>query len=165
MRCIFFAGNISGDCIMTLNMKSMTELAGGELCLPQRPHSQVGVTRRRSKANELPWMETSAAAARSITSWCTSLVLSFVDRNGHWFSLSRSGTQHRIVKYIYTTIAALSPKSFLKIWRKSSRALPILTAIIASIFMRLQYYMLPLRDLCATAFCVCPLFFYDKKSS
>ena len=29
-------------------MKSMTELAGGELCLPQRPHNQVGAVRRRS---------------------------------------------------------------------------------------------------------------------
>ena len=28
-------------------MKSMTELAGGELCLPQRPHNQVGAARRR----------------------------------------------------------------------------------------------------------------------
>ena len=27
-------------------MKSMTELAGGELCLPQRPHNQVGAARR-----------------------------------------------------------------------------------------------------------------------
>ena len=27
--------------------KSMTELAGGELCLPQRPHNQVGAARRR----------------------------------------------------------------------------------------------------------------------
>ena len=25
----------------------MTELAGGELCLPQRPHNQVGVARKR----------------------------------------------------------------------------------------------------------------------
>ena len=25
----------------------MTELAGGELCLPQRPHNQVGAARRR----------------------------------------------------------------------------------------------------------------------
>ena len=25
----------------------MTELAGGELCLPQRPHNQVGAVRRR----------------------------------------------------------------------------------------------------------------------
>ena len=31
-------------------MKSMTELAGGELCLLQRPHNQVGVARR--KANQ-----------------------------------------------------------------------------------------------------------------
>ena len=29
-------------------MKSMTELAGGELCLPQQPHNQVGAARRRS---------------------------------------------------------------------------------------------------------------------
>ena len=29
-------------------MKSTTELAGGELCLPQRPHNQVGAARRRS---------------------------------------------------------------------------------------------------------------------
>ena len=28
-------------------MKSMTELAGGELCLLQRPHNQVGAVRRR----------------------------------------------------------------------------------------------------------------------
>ena len=28
-------------------MKSMTERAGGELCLPQRPHNQVGTARRR----------------------------------------------------------------------------------------------------------------------
>ena len=30
-------------------MKCMTELAGGELCLPQRPHNQVGAARRRSE--------------------------------------------------------------------------------------------------------------------
>ena len=29
-------------------MKSMTELAGGELCLPQRHHNQVGAARRRT---------------------------------------------------------------------------------------------------------------------
>ena len=29
--------------------RSMTELAGGELCLPQRPHNQVGAARRRRK--------------------------------------------------------------------------------------------------------------------
>ena len=28
-------------------MKSMIELAGGELCLLQRPHNQVGAARRR----------------------------------------------------------------------------------------------------------------------
>ena len=28
-------------------MKSITELAGGELCLPQRPHNQVGAARWR----------------------------------------------------------------------------------------------------------------------
>ena len=28
----------------------MTELAGGELCLQQRPHNQVGAARRRSLA-------------------------------------------------------------------------------------------------------------------
>ena len=28
-------------------MKSMTDLGEGELCLPQRPHNQVGAARRR----------------------------------------------------------------------------------------------------------------------
>ena len=28
-------------------MKSMAELAGGGVCLPQRPHNQVGAARRR----------------------------------------------------------------------------------------------------------------------
>ena len=28
-------------------MKSMTELAGGELCLPHRPHNHVGAAARR----------------------------------------------------------------------------------------------------------------------
>ena len=32
-------------------MKSMTELAGGELCLPQRPHNQVGAARRRRRTS------------------------------------------------------------------------------------------------------------------
>ena len=32
-------------------MKSMTELAGGELCLPQRPHNQVGAARRRRNSS------------------------------------------------------------------------------------------------------------------
>ena len=36
------------------NMKFMTELAGGELCLPQRPHNQVVVARtRRMNMHEL----------------------------------------------------------------------------------------------------------------
>ena len=30
-------------------MKFMTELAGGELCLPQRPQHQVGAARRRRR--------------------------------------------------------------------------------------------------------------------
>ena len=34
---------------------SMTELAGGELCLPQRPHNQVGAARRRRRI--LPSLE------------------------------------------------------------------------------------------------------------
>ena len=34
-------------------MKSMTELAGGELCLTQRPHDLVGAARRRRK--EMKW--------------------------------------------------------------------------------------------------------------
>ena len=34
-------------------MTSMTELAGGELCLPQRPHNQVGAARRRRFVWEL----------------------------------------------------------------------------------------------------------------
>ena len=32
-------------------MKSMTELAGGELCLPQLPHNQVGGAGRRRKVD------------------------------------------------------------------------------------------------------------------
>ena len=28
-------------------MKSMTELAAGELCLPQRPHNEMGAARRK----------------------------------------------------------------------------------------------------------------------
>ena len=44
-------------------MKSMTELAGGELCLPQRPVNQVGATRRRRlRTHQLVAM--SAAATR-----------------------------------------------------------------------------------------------------
>ena len=35
-------------------MKSMTELAGGELCLPHRPHNQVGAARRRRSFFNLP---------------------------------------------------------------------------------------------------------------
>ena len=31
-------------------MKSMTELVAGELCLPQRPHHQVGPARRRRRS-------------------------------------------------------------------------------------------------------------------
>ena len=30
-------------------MKSMAELAGGELCLPQQPHNQEGAARRRRR--------------------------------------------------------------------------------------------------------------------
>ena len=30
----------------------MTELAGGELCLPQRPHNQVGAARRRRRSHD-----------------------------------------------------------------------------------------------------------------
>ena len=30
--------------------RSMTELAGGELCLPQRSHNQVGAARRRRRS-------------------------------------------------------------------------------------------------------------------
>ena len=40
-------------------MKSMTELAGGELCLPHRPHNQVGAARRTST---LTTLRTSALA-------------------------------------------------------------------------------------------------------
>ena len=33
----------------------MTELAGGELCLPQRPHNQVGAARKRRRRDEVLW--------------------------------------------------------------------------------------------------------------
>ena len=33
-------------------MKSMTELAGGELCLPQQPYNQEGAARRKVKDSE-----------------------------------------------------------------------------------------------------------------
>ena len=33
----------------------MTELAGGELSLPQRSHNQVGASRRRRRIFALPW--------------------------------------------------------------------------------------------------------------
>ena len=36
-------------------MNSMTELAGVELCLPQRPHNQVGAASRRRRRNEARW--------------------------------------------------------------------------------------------------------------
>ena len=43
-----------------LKTRSMTELAGGELCLPQRPHSQVGAARRRvTLLNKIAIQETS----------------------------------------------------------------------------------------------------------
>ena len=39
--------------------KSMTELAGGEMCLPQRPHNQVGTARRgrrrRTECSKFEW--------------------------------------------------------------------------------------------------------------
>ena len=67
---------------------------------------------------------------------------------------------------IYTTIAALSTKicphkSVLKIRSISSRALSIRHR---SWRQFLCAYMLPIPDLCASAFCVCPLFFYENKS-
>ena len=61
-------------------------------------------------------------------------------------------------QHIYI-LAGLSPKSVLKIWRKSSRALPIRQRSSRQFICA---YMLPIRDLCATAFCVCPLFFTTK---
>ena len=62
-------------------------------------------------------------------------------------------------RYIYTTIAALSPKSVLKIWRNSTRVLPIRQRSSRKFFYA---YILPIRYLCATAFCICPLFFTTK---
>ena len=60
---------------------------------------------------------------------------------------------------IYTTIAALSAKIYPKNRTDFSPCVCNLTPIIASI---LCAYLLPVRDLCASAFCVCPLFFTTK---
>ena len=54
-------------------MKSMTELAGGELCLPQRPRNQVGAARRNECYNRTPHIRFSHFGTRILHTSSSSL--------------------------------------------------------------------------------------------
>ena len=51
-------------------MKSMTELAGEELCLPQRPRNQMGAARRRRKSmHQMSLHQCQSALYFTVTGW------------------------------------------------------------------------------------------------
>ena len=56
--------------IGTTKTRSMAKLAGGELCLPQRPHNQVGAARRSRRRLLVELMFTTLKKMNDLTGGC-----------------------------------------------------------------------------------------------